>query len=291
MRPLQRTGARWAALAAFGAAYLVTGGALAALQLAVRPLRDLEMALTDRTIVVANIPESVVQSLALALGALAAGVVARRAGGVKALAAFATFLALGAGLRIASAIERQARLRSDGCCLVLTVNDVPALTAAIFVPAAIALVAGAAMARTAAGGTGVNAASEAAGAYALAGIAAMLAMGFPASWLIYASYATPGVDALPHAVTVVLQSAAAAVIFARRAGELSPGVLGTLALCGLAAVAYADVIPISNTLFLDWTYVPVSLAAVPLASAVAGAAVIVLLRPFRGAVPAPPDGG
>ena len=60
---------------------------------------------------------------------------------------------------------------------------------------------------------------------------------------------------------------------------------------GLAGVAYADVLPIYNTLFLDWTYVPVSLIVVPLASAAIGVATVFGLRLFMVAARATAEAG
>src|SRR5688572_14869198 len=63
---IRSTNPFWALAAALGATYLVVGLALAVRELALPRARELEMALTNRTIYVAGIPDSIL--LALGMG-------------------------------------------------------------------------------------------------------------------------------------------------------------------------------------------------------------------------------
>ena len=292
MPPIARTGVAWAVLGAYGIAYLATGIALAILQLALRPLGEIEMALTNRTIYVAGIPESIVYAISFGLGALGGAFLARRAGGVAAAALYLGTLAIPAAMLVVTAFEREQRLRSEPCCTVLTVSDVPLGAAATFVLPAVAFAVGAFMARRRSARDSTNALLEAAGAYAfVAALAAAVILAFPVYALTFAPYATVGMDATPHGAVLVAQSIVAGAVCAVRGGRVTPRAVAAFALMGFAGVAYADVMPIYNTLFLDWTYVPVSLVAVPLASAVIGVATVFGVHLFMGAARAAAEAG
>ena len=116
-------------------------------------------------------------------------------------------------------------------------------------------------------------------------------LAFPVYALTFAPYATVGMDATPHGAVLVAQSIVAGAVCAVRGGRVTPRAVAAFALMGFAGVAYADVMPIYNTLFLDWTYVPVSLVAVPLASAVIGVATVFGVHLFMGAARAAAEAG
>ena len=292
MPPIARTGVAWAVLSAYGIAYVATGIALAVLQLALRPLREIEMALTNRTIYVADIPESIVYAISFALGALGGAFVGRRAGGLAATALYFATLAIPAAMLVVSAFGREQQLRSEPCCTVLTVSDVPLGAAATFVLPAIAFAVGAVTARVRATRGSTNALAESAGAYAFVGVLAAAAIfAFPVYAVAYAPYATVGMDAVPHAAVLFAQSTIAGAVCALRGGAVHARTVAAFALMGLAGVAFADVLPIYNTLFLDWTYVPVSLIVVPLISAVIGTATVFGLNLFMVAGQGAPAAG
>src|SRR5687768_8179878 len=85
---IRSTNASWALTAALGATYLVVGLALAVRELALPLARELEMALTNRTIYVAGIPDSILLALGLGVGAAVGAFVAGRANGPPALVLF-----------------------------------------------------------------------------------------------------------------------------------------------------------------------------------------------------------
>jgi hypothetical protein len=270
---IRRASLVWALAAAIGAAYFVVGFALAVRELALPFARDLEMALTNRTIYFEGIPDSILLALSLGSGAAVGGFVARRAGGLPAVAAFAGLFGGAAVLGVVDAIGREQRLRTSQCCVVATVGDVPLAAAAMFAPALLGVGIAALLARARGSGQGTNALLEAAGTYAVVGGIAALALS-PYAWFVLAPYLTVGLEPVPHALTLILQVVVAATVYLLRAGTFGPGAAGVFALMGLAGVAYFDLLEIWFTLFLDHHYVPVSLVVVPAASAALAAALI-----------------
>jgi hypothetical protein len=191
---------------------------------------------------------------------------------------YSVLVTIAGALLLAESIAREQRLRSGECCIIVTVADVPLATAAMFLPAAVGIGVGAALARSRSTHVGTNPFPEAAGVYALAGGLAALAFGVPISALIFAPYASVQLASVPHALTLVLQVVVAAAVYAFRRGELTAKTLAAFAAMGLAGVAYFDLLEIWFTLFLDHNYVPVSLIVVPVASAILGAAAVGALR-------------
>ena len=264
----------WALAAAIGATYLVVGLALAVRELALPLARDVEMAVTNRTIYFAGIPDSVLLALSLGLGAAVGGFVARRAGGLAAVAAWAGLFGSAALLGVVDAIGREQRLRTSQCCVVASVGDIPLAAAAMFAPALLGIGIGALLARARATHQETNALLEAAGTYAVVGGIATLALS-PYAWFVLAPYGTVALAPVPHVLTLILQVVLAATVYLFRANSVGLRAAAVFALMGLAGVAYFDLLEIWFTLFLDHHYVPVSLVLVPAASG-ALAAVLIL---------------
>jgi hypothetical protein len=285
-RRIERTHALWALLAAIGASYLITGLALVLRELALPKAREVELALTNRTIYLAGIPEAVLFAIAIAVSATTAAFVARRAGGAAAALLYVALMALAAVAVVVEAITREGRLRGSECCVVATVADMPLAAGAMFLPAAVGAAVGTMVARRRSERPGTNALLEAAGAYGAVGGLAVFAFGAPASMLVFAPYATLMLAALPHALALLSQIVIASAVYVVRRGTFAPRMLGAFALMGLAGVAYFDVLEIWFTLFLDHRYVPVSLFVVPLASVALGAAAVLAWRSIaRRSVP------
>jgi len=272
---IRSTNPFWALAAALGATYLVVGLALAVRELALPRARELEMALTNRTIYVAGIPDSILLALGMGVGTAVGAFVAGRANGLRAVVLFGGLVAGAAMLFVADAIAREQRLRTSECCWVATVGDVPLAAAAMFVPALLGVVAGAVLARRGVTHPGRNAGVEAAGTYAIIGAIAVLAL-LPSGWFLLAPYGTVALEPTAHALTVIAQSVVAATVYVLRGGIVGVRAVALVALMGLVGVAYADLLEIWYTLFLDHHYVPVSLIAVPVASAVLAAAILLV---------------
>lgn len=274
---IRRAGLVWALAAAIGATYLVVGLALAVRELALPLARDVEMAVTNRTIYFAGIPDSVLLALSLGIGAAVGGFVARRAGGLAAVAALAGLFGGAALLGVVDAIGREQRLGTSQCCVVASVGDVPLAAAAMFVPALLGIGIGALLARDRATHPGTNALVEAAGTYAIVGGMATLALS-PYAWFVLAPYGTVALEPVAHVLTLILQVVVAAMVYLLRADTVGLRAAAVFAVMGLAGVAYFDLLEIWFTLFLDHHYVPVSLVVVPAAS---GALAAALLLPGR----------
>lgn len=275
---MRRTTAAWACLAAVGVGYFVTGLALAIRELALPLAREAEMALTGRTIYISGVPDAVLFALALAAGGAAAAYAGRRAGGGLAVVLYSALVAVAGALLVAESITREQRLRSGECCVVVGVADFPLATAAMFLPAAVLIGFGAALARSRAPQSGTNPFLEAAGAYAVAGALAVLAFGVPASALVFAPYASVQLESVPHALTLIFQVVVAAAVYAVRGGVVAQTTFVVFGAMGLAGVAYFDLLEIWFTLFLDHKYVPVSLPVVPVASALLGPVAVGAVR-------------
>lgn len=285
---VRRSGPAWAFVAAIGASYLMTGFTLAVRELALPFARELELLLTNRTSHYAGTPEMILLAFAVAVGAIPGAFVARRAGGRSALLSYASLFVLTGIIAVVVSIARQQELRGAGCCIVATLWDVPfAVGALLLLPAAVGLYAGARLARSNEATPGKNPVLEAAGSYAMVGGIGVVAFAPGLARLpVVAPYGTVQLELVPHVVTAGAQIVAAAVVLSLRGATLRPSAVGALALMGLAGVAYFDLLEIWLTLFLDHKYVPVSLAVVPLASAVVGAGALVamgrLARSQRG---------
>jgi hypothetical protein len=263
-------------LAAVGAAYLITSLALAVLTPLLQWILNLDQLVNRLTFPPppTGVGLAATWSLALAAGAAVAAAVTRRNSSRIAFGLYAAFVAGAAAIRIAYAIR--ARNEAIGGFTVVHVGNVPEATAAIFVPPAIALILGWRLARASESGARDQAGLEAAGGYALVAIAALAAVG--GLELLTPPYSVVSLPALGHAAVVVIQSLAAGSIYAVRApGPLRAATLVMFACIGLAAALPTEVMPIALTLFLDWTYVPLSLVLVPLGTAVVAALTIWLV--------------
>jgi hypothetical protein len=124
---------------------------------------------------------------------------------------------------------------------------------------------------------GANPLLESAGAYALVANAAIPLVAFSVigQWgvdLIGSPYWVVGAGPTLHAVIVLLQAFCAGAVYGlRTTGALSLRIVGVFACLGVAAVLPTDLMPILLTLFLDWTYTPLSLLLVPSTTAAVGA--------------------
>lgn len=231
------------------------------------------MAVTNRTVYVASIPESVLLALALAAGGAVGALVARRAGGLFAVLALALLVGSATVLVVLDAIAREQRIRTSPCCVVMSVVDIPLAAAAMFAPAFVGIALGALLARARAARPGTNALLEAAGAYALVGAIVALALS-PYAWFVLAPFATVALEPVPHALALIAQVTLAAIVYVVRAPAPTVRAAGLFALMGFAGVAYADLLEIWFTLFLDHHYLPLSLVVVPVVSGALAAALI-----------------
>ena len=245
------------------------------------------MAVTHRTVYVASIPETVLLALALGVGAAVGALVARRAGGLRAVMALGLVFGSAAVLVVLDAIAREQRLRTSQCCVVVTVADIPLAAAAMFAPAFVGIALGAWLARVRAARPGTNALLEAAGAYALVGAVAALALS-PYAWSVLAPFATVALEPAPHALALVAQVTLAAIVYVVRAPEPRLRAAGLFALMGFAGVAYADLLEIWFTLFLDHHYVPLSIVVVPVVSGALAAALIRVAQALGAGRPGAP---
>ena len=292
MRRVGRTSPAWAFLAAVGAAYLVTGLSLVLREVALPYARELELALTNRTVYLAGLSEVVLLSLAIAGGVGVGAAVARRAGGGVAVLLFALPFAVEAAVTVANAFVREAAIRGSECCVVATAFDVPLAATLFFLPTAVAIAFGAFFVRARAMTAAPNAALEAAGAFACVGACGALVFGFPFANLVFAPFSAVLLDAAPHVLVAAAQLVVGAAVYALRRGAAAPRrVFFAFALMGFAGVAYADVTEIWFTLFLDHHYVPVSTVVVPIASALAALAIVLALRSITVATAPHPSGG
>jgi hypothetical protein len=269
---IARTGAGFAFLAAVGAAYLVSAIALTVLTPLLQWVINLDQVLNHVTFPPPpiGIGMAATWGLSVAVGALVGIAVARAAGGMRAAALYASFVVLTAVIVIARAVDAQAKM--IGSFTIISVGNVPSATALMFLPAGLALVAGwAAGGRLPPAGGRANGALESAGAYSLVAVAGSVLGPYPD--LLTGPYAIVGFDAQRHGAIVLAQALAAGATYAIRAPRpFSLGAAIVFALSGLAAVLPTDVMPILFTLFLDWTYVPLSLVLVPLVTAIVGLA-------------------
>jgi hypothetical protein len=218
--------------------------------------------------------------LSLAAGGLVGVAVARVAGGRVAAALYVSFVVTTAAIVVARAFDAQRRTIDS--FTIISVGNVPSATALMFLPAGLALVVGwAAGGRLRAAGGRANGALESAGAYSLVGVAGSALGPFPD--LLTGPYSIVGFDAQRHGAIVLAQALAAGATYAMRAPRpFSLGAAIMFALIGLAAVLPTDVMPILFTLFLDWTYVPLSLMLVPPVTAVVGLALAGVRRIVLG---------
>lgn len=268
-----RTGAGWALLASVGAAYLVTALALAVLAPLLEWVINLDQALNHMTFPPppTGIGMAATWGLSVGVGAFVAIAVARAANGALAAALYSALVVVMAGIVVARAIIAQ-RDAIDSFTIV-SVGNVPWAAAVTLLPAAVALIAGwVAGDRLRPAARRSNAALECAGAYALVAVAVSIVGGFPD--LLTGPYFVAGFDAPLHGATVLAQALAAGTVYAIRAPRpFSVGAAVLFAVIGAAAALPTDVMPILFSLFLDWTYVPLSLALVPLATALIGLAI------------------
>jgi hypothetical protein len=271
---IARTGSGWAFLAAVGAAYLVSALALTILTPLLQWVINLDQVLNKVTFPPppVGIGMAATWGLSVAAGAFVGVAVARAAGGPVAAALYASVVVLTAAIVVARAIGAAQRMIDS--FTIISVGNVPWATALTFLPAGLALVAGWAAGGWLRRGAGrANAALESAGAYSLVAVAGSTFGPYPD--LLTGPYSIVGLDAQRHGAIVLTQSLAAGALYAMRTRRPpSFGAVLVFALIGLAAVLPTDVMPILFTLFLDWTYVPLSLMFVPLATAVVGLAAV-----------------
>lgn len=288
-----RSGPIWALLAAIGMAYLVTGLALVLRALVIWPARDLETAITNRTLYFGGLSEPILTMLALSCGTVAAGAVARRAGGAIAVALYVALIALTGVLLLAHALENERLVRSAPDFYIVTLYDMPLTAVATVVPPALGLAIGALLARRRATDPRSNAALEATGAYAIVGALGLM-MGLARyPHLLMAPYETIALGSLPHVGVVAAQIVVASIILALRARTTDVArAAAAFAAMALAGVAFAEVAELYGVIFFAHTYVPVSLVLVPLASAALGGVLVATVRSqFRSQAAGPLNGG
>lgn len=264
--------AGWAFVAAIGVTYLVTSFALALLTPLLQWVLQLDQLVNRLTFPPppAGIGHAATWGLSIAAGAGFGAGVARADGGRIAAGAYAAFLFANGAVVVWQAIEQQ-RDAIDSFTIV-AVGNVPEASALMFLPAGIAVLLGwIAGGRARRNSDGPNAGLVAAGAYALVGMAAWSLISGRYFEALTASYSIVQFDAPLHAGIVAAQSAVAGSVFAIRAQRaVRARDLGLFVLIGIAGVLPTDIMPILLTLFLDWSYVPLSLALVPPATAFFG---------------------
>jgi hypothetical protein len=267
---IHHTGAGWAFLASVGAAYFVSSLAMTILGPLLQWIINLDQVLNHLTFPPPPVGIGIAATwgLSVALGAFVGIGVARVASGTVAAALYASFIAVTAGIEVARAIAQHEQAING--FTVVSVGNVPVATALMFLPAGLALVAGwAASGRVRPGPGRANGALECAGAYALVAVAGSTLS--PYADLLTGPYSAVYLDSQRHGAIVLAQSLAAGAVYAMRAPRpLSYRALIVFGLIGLAGVLPTDVMPILFTLFLHWTYIPLSLIVVPLATALLG---------------------
>lgn len=269
----------WAFLAAAGAAFLVTGLALVLRELAIWPARELELTITNRTLYLGGLADPILMTLALSCGAIAAGSIARRAGGVGAVALCAALIALTGVRLLAQALENERLVRSAPGFYMVTLYDMPLTAVATLVPPALGLLIGALLARRRAADARSNAVLEATGAYAVVGALGLMVALPRYPHLLMAPYETIGLAGLPHVAAAAAQIVVAAIVLGRRARTTNIArAAAAFVAMGLAGVSSAEVAELYGVVFFAHTYVPVSLVLVPLASALVGLGVVRAMR-------------
>ena len=279
MTRLRRSGPLSALCAAVGASYFVTGATLVLRELALPSARELELAITHRTLYFGGLSEPILMTIALTCGTIAAGAAARRAGGRAAVALYASVIALTGVLLVAHAFEAERRVRAEPGFYVVTLYDMPLTAAATLVLPALGLALGALLARSRAVDEGCNAILEASGAYAVVGAIGVVARLPTYPQLLFAPFETVGLETMQHLAVVAAQIAIASLVFVVRGRPASVSrAAAALVAMGLAGVAYAEVAQLYGVVFYHHTYVPVSLVVVPLASAVVGITLVLVGR-------------
>jgi len=279
---IARAGSGWAFLAAVGSAYLVSALALTILTPLLQWVINVDQLLNKVTFPPppVGIGMAATWGLSLAAGAFVGVAVGRAAGGQVPAGLYASLVVLTAAIVVARAIDAQQRMIDS--FTIVSVGNVPWATALTFLAAGLALVGGwAAGGRLRRGAGRANAALESAGAYWLIAVAVSTFGPYPD--LLTGPYYIVGLDAQRHGAIVLTQSLAVGALYAMRTRRPpSFGAALTFALIGLAAVLPTDIMPILFTLFLDWTYVPLSLMFVPLAAALVGLAAVGASRVLLG---------
>ena len=216
----------------------------------------------------------------MAVGAFAGAAVARAAGGLLAVVAFAAYLAAGAAITVGREAFYESAIQGSNFYFI----SVSAFELALWqLPSAIAVVLGSRLGtRIGRSEDGTNALLEATGAYAITPCFLMLITG-PSDPRL-APYFAVGGSAEIHVSIVAAEAIAAGAVFAMRSrGSIRPLVLaGFFAIVGLVSVMPDDFTTLVGAIRFNWTeYWPRSLIFVPIASAVLVVAVAALARRTR----------
>jgi hypothetical protein len=220
---------------------------------------------------------------AMAIGAFAGAAIARAAGGLLGVLAFAAYLAAGAAITVGWEAFYEQAIQGSSFYFI----SVSAVQLALWqVPSVIAIVLGSlAGTRIARGRQGTNAFLEAVGAYSFVATIVITFVRGPIDPRL-ALYSVTFAPAAIHIPFVLGQAIAAATILALRwRGPMRPfAVAGASAAVGLVSVMPDDFTMLVNKFRFNWTeYWPQSLILVPLATAAVVLAVTALAsrRPGR----------